>query len=81
MEPGGSTPPSQGLSSNLYPEPNQPISLGWQLFLQDKLGIVHSGSRIQALLRIKSCQLYEILPPLLVVILSALKVLLYLQSV
>ena len=26
MEPGGSMPPSQGLSNNLYPEPNQPNS-------------------------------------------------------
>ena len=24
MEPGGSVPPSQGLSNNPYPEPNQP---------------------------------------------------------
>ena len=26
MEPGGSMPHSQGLSNNLYPEPNQPNS-------------------------------------------------------
>ena len=33
MEPGGSMPHSQGLSSNSYPEPNQPNTSYWYLFL------------------------------------------------
>ena len=34
MEPGGSIPHSQGLSSNPYPEPNQPNSSYWHLFFK-----------------------------------------------
>ena len=33
MEPRGSMPHSQGLSNNPYPEPNQPNSSCWRLFL------------------------------------------------
>ena len=33
MEPGGSMPPSQGLSNNSYPEPNQPNSPHWFILI------------------------------------------------